>query len=1123
MDRRASLTGRVTGLGGTLLPERYIAAQLLEDTAAMGLATIDARTARTLAAWWTSTEAAIGPASPIRAVFDRVAMPLCAILGFTAHDAVFDGRFCRVRLATRRCTPVALLLTTWATRPSTRWVDLAQQARDIGATWGFVLAPPFLSIVRASGHSIRHSLDVTLPLVIRRDALSHAYALLQATAFDPVLEHGGTNASAIDGVLTRAAQYQDDVRDDLQCGVETSLRVLQRVVARARRATTAAPASARLDETLTLVYRILFLLFVESRQLMPTDAAIYQRSYAMSRFCQAAAHGPVVGLWDAFAATSRLSRLGCHTPDLHVSPFNGALFAKSSAPSLEQRRRGSRRDSDARERDEAIRHALIALGSRRSRAGVESINYRDLGVEQLGAVYERVLDLEHTEPRSLRPPTRSTTTRRHSRARKQTGTFYTPQPLADFVVRRTLAPLTEGMSSDAILSLRVVDPAMGSGAFLVSACRYLSSSYEEALLAEGRLSVTDVDDEARAGMRRLIAEKCLWGVDRNPTAVHLARLSLWLTSLARDKPLSFVDHRLRIGDSLVGAWPDDLPRVSQRPSRGVLSMPLFDVADFDVALCAGTRPLRSLLARHDDTVADVRAREADWRQFQSASSPLHRWRMAAHVWCARWFAGPGGSPDQAETRALLDAVVRGDDTLSATIVLRRTREAEAIARDRSFFHWPLEFPDVFYGEDGRGVDVPGFDAVIGNPPWEMVRRDDGDGTARPVELLRYVRQSGQFPSCTTGHLNLYQAFVDRSVSLTRPGGRIGLVLPWSVATDDGASGLRRRLLRDTAIDAVVGIDNTHGLFPIHRGLRFMALTTTVGRTTERVRLCTGLKSADDIDGLPARGASAAFFPVTPDQLRLVSGPSMRIPDARRHGDMALLVALNQRFRPLGAVEGWNIEFGRELNATDVRPYHAQRGIPIVEGKHLSPFAVDAAGANCVAASLLTTLIDPGRISRPRLGYRDVSGVGNRRTLIAAVIPAGVVTTHTVFCLKNAISTGQQHFLCALLNSYVLNAVVRMLMGGHVTTTIAEHLPAPSWVGDQGDRAIARLARNLAERRGDATADAETRLQAMVARRYGLTSVELRHVLAGFPLIPAEERAAVARCFDDITVEIATPT
>src|SRR5262249_39711249 len=147
--------------------------------------------------------------------------------------------------------------------------------------------------------------------------------------------------------------------------------------------------------------------------------------------------------------------------------------------------------------------------------------------------------------------------------RKATGTFYTPQPIAEYVVRRTLAPLAATASSDRLLSLRIIDPSMGSGAFLVAACRYLAGAYEAALVREGQVHPGDVDDDDRASMRRLIAERCLYGVDLNPMAVQLARLSLWLATLAADRPLSFLDHRLLTGDSLLGAW---LANLKQPPA-----------------------------------------------------------------------------------------------------------------------------------------------------------------------------------------------------------------------------------------------------------------------------------------------------------------------------------------------------------------------------------------------------------------------------------------------------------------------------------------------------------------------------------------------------------------------------
>lgn len=1099
------MTSLVPGISGTLMPEQYLARRVAHDIRHLeGTDEAPQRAARHLTGWWRTASARCGPASPLRVIFDALAMPLFGILGFRAHDAAFHGATCRATLTTPGGSAVALVITCWAARPSSRWADVADHAHRIGAPWGIVLAPPFLSLLPTEGHASRRSLDFELPTVLATGGAEYLLSLLRASRFDA---SDGAGNSVLARVVARADNYRTEVKTDLQAGVAAALTTLVPAV---RGVSRSARDTAPVDQALTIVYRVLFLLFAESRRLLPVTERIYSEGYAIEQLCLKALRGATTGLWDSLAAISRLSRLGCQTMDLRVTPFNGALFARAAAPALEKRLRRSRHRDERRAADAAIANALVALASRRTPAGTERILFRDLGVEQLGAVYERVLDLPDVSP----PPPQAGRGHRHSRSRRETGTFYTPQPLADFVVRRTLAPLVDGATTDDIVRLRVLDPAMGSGAFLVAACRYLATAYEQAAIAEGRCDSEDLDEQERAGIRRLIAERCLAGVDRNGTAVQLARLSLWLATLSEGRPLGFLDHRLRTGDSLVGAWPDDLRRVSQRAHTRA-PLPLFGVAELSGAVHSAVEPLARVMQNRDDTVADVRNKEEAWRLFQSDASPLHRWRLASHVWCARWFSSPDDTPDAAETRALMGALLTADRTLPTPHLRRRLDHAVSTAQRLGFFHWPLEFPDVFLS-DATGRAPGGFDAIVGNPPWEMLRRDPGDAEARSGALLRYVRQSGQFPSCAEGHLNLYQAFIDRTLSLVRPGGRIGLVLPWGLSTDDGSGALRRRLLQETRLDMVVGIDNAHGLFPIHRGVRMAAVTATHGGPTGSFNATFGVKDEQALDALPSRGAPAdRNVRLSARDIDRVGGHAARIPDLRHGHDLPLLTSLVDRFPPLGSSNGWHVTFGRELNATDVSRDLIDDGdeqtVAVIEGKHLAPFVVDASSARRLPMPIVARRIPAARFDHPRLGYRDVSGFGNRLTLIAAVIPAHAITTHTVLVIKEGLDLEAQEFLCACLNSFVINAVVRMLMGSHITTTLAGSLPIPVWRGDAIDRTIALLVRRLA--RPAAPQRVMARLQGLVAHRFGLTRETFQHVLAGFPLVPSTERAAALEWYE----------
>jgi hypothetical protein len=385
------------------------------------------------------------------------------------------------------------------------------------------------------------------------------------------------------------------------------------------------------DQALTVVYRVLFLLFAEARGLVPTWHPVYRDRYSLETIVRLLLEGRRPrGLWPSVQAICRLAGSGCTAGELRVNAFNGQLFSAAASAAFER----------VAIDDSAMSRVITALGAVGTRGGGQRpILYRDLDVEQLGAVYERVLDYAPVAPGPSRlrtsggcggqaatpqpssSPTPASRPRTKARsaavttdtarpllragdARKSSGSFYTPREVTASLVRKTLDPLLENRTAKEILQLRILDPAMGSGAFLVSACRYLSARVEDALIREGRWHPGDVTASDRIAIRRDVASRCLYGVDLNPTAVQLGRLSLWLATLAADKPLSFLDHRLVAGDSLVGATPDDVQR--QAPGRQPRStrpatLPLFEEMDVSTALAAAARTREDNAHSPDDS------------------------------------------------------------------------------------------------------------------------------------------------------------------------------------------------------------------------------------------------------------------------------------------------------------------------------------------------------------------------------------------------------------------------------------------------------------------------------------------------------------------------------------------
>jgi len=1096
----------VVGVTGRLLTQSFV--QSLVDTSPED-------TGEGTRQSWMQTHARVvrqlGPVSAPRAILARLAAPLLHALGFDAVVDVLPSGTALVCTARTTTGSAAVVVSPWAERLDTFWRVGVQAARRGGTGWCLLFNGPEMRIVDATRLYSRRFAAFDLTAACEQPTT--ASVLWRVASATAICKLDG-DAASLGAMVAASDGLSAAVCRSLRAGVLAASReTLSALLARDRFART------RLDDAfeqaLTIVYRMLFLLFAEARSLVPIWHAVYRESYSIESLRDAAEYSDQTpGLWDALRAIARLAHAGCRAGDLTVNPFNGRLFSPAHTPLAE------RRGLD----DAAARRAVLALSSRSTadRAARERIAYRDLGVEELGAVYETLLDYQ---PRATLPPkgrrSRSpvVTLEPESGVRKATGTFYTPQAIAEYLVRTTLAPLVRDATPEAILELRVLDMAMGSGAFLVAACRYLAAAYEQSTILSGACRPHDIADTDRAVFRRNVAERCLYGVDVNPMAVQLARLSLWLTTLSAGRPLSFLDHRLVSGDSLLGTWLTHLrrpPTAARRSRPGPL--PLFEGRLADNALQSAL-PLRfSLEAMPDDTLEEARAKELAFAGL-ARDSHLALWKRIANLWVSSWF---DGEPRLLACvfQSLSDDVLAGVRTLNASSVERFLHRSDEVAGTHRFFHWELEFPEVFFDRNGRRLARPGFDAVIGNPPWDMVRADQGDAGTRArarrtaASTIRFTRDSGVYAAQSAGHANRYQLFLERTLDLTRPGGRFGLVLPSGLATDHGSTALRRMLLSRSDVDAIVGLDNHRRIFPIHRSVRFLLLTATAGAPTSHLRCQFGIDSLSGLETLSVDHDQRAFpVQLSTDALGRLSGDALAIPNLRSRMDVVIAERAASLFLPLGHAAGWGVRFGRELNATEDRDAFraGPLGIPVVDGRHISPFQVDTTRVGRrIGVTEVARRLDVARIGRARLGYRDVASATNRVTLIAAVLPPGCACTHTVFTLRDARSSADQHLLCGLFNSLTVNYLARLRVSTHVTTAIVEWLPLPTRQAAPAlCRTIAALARRLSRRH---SIDDWARLNASVAQLYQLTADEFVHVLDTFPLIDRSDRDAALEQF-----------
>ncbi|MER7485673.1 DNA methyltransferase [Streptomyces sp. NPDC126497] len=754
---------------------------------------------------------------------------------------------------------------------------------------------------------------------------------------------------------------------------------------------------------LRLVYRLLFVFVAEDRDalLSPDADPVARERYetyfssarlrAHARKRQGTAHAD---LYEALRLV--LTALGDEEgrPELGL-PGLGGLFddTDTDAPL-----HGMKLSNEALLT--AVRHLSQVRdgGSGRRRA----VDYRHLDAEELGSVYESLLELE---PEYSRADRTFALVEAAGNTRRTTGSYYTPSSLIECLLDSALDPVIKdavrrgeeaaarsgaadpaGAVVDELLSLTVCDPACGSGHFLVAAARRIAKQ----VAAVRERNPEPTLDAVRRALHEVVA-RCVYGVDLNPMAVDLAKVSLWLEALEPGKPLSFLDAHVKQGNALMGATPallrGGIPEAAFKPIEGddrkfARSLEkqnrleqggqtgLFDLGEeIKVANTAFAAGLRRITDAGSDTLADVRRQEAGYRGW-SESAEYVRALHVADAWCAAfvWRKTADAPPPVTESvfRALQDPSADAAPASS-------THEEIARLRKRyGFFHWHLEFPEVFSVPDA-GVDSAtgwsgGFDCVVGNPPWERVKlqeqeffaqRDPAIATAKSAAARKkliadlkqdpdarglhaefaaakrkaegeshFLRGSGRHPLTGRGDINTYAVFSETGRTLTGARGRMGVIVPTGIATDATTQFFFRDLVGTGALAALHDFENRNGIFPaVHSSMKFCILSL-VGRALREpaARFAFFLHDPAELDD------QGKVFRLTPDEIALLNPNTGTCPVFRSRRDAEITLGIYRRVPVLveeNARDGnpWGVSFLRMFDmSNDSHLFHTREAL-----------------------------------------------------------------------------------------------------------------------------------------------------------------------------------------------------
>jgi len=677
----------------------------------------------------------------------------------------------------------------------------------------------------------------------------------------------------LDDVYDQSTAFAEALGEDLQENIYEAIRVLAEGFLETNDNLDEEDLDRIHDSSLIYLYRLIFVLYAESegRNLLPTENEIYSETYSLNDLKQVVVEKRdetqqhyqtwQTSLWDKldelFVLIDQGSQgKGIPKDDLYIPAYNGGLFRTDpekedtiEAQFLSNHEVG---DTYIAEVIELLTRHEASEGQ-----GKVFVDYSSLDERNLGSIYEGLL--EYTLAVADEPLTvddgeyvaagegddvtveqGEVYLRTDDGERKATGSYYTPEYVVEYIVDETLGPLVQEIRedlvansargddrgfaeefADRVFDLTVLDPAMGSGHFPVNAVDYLAREIIDAQEQQDRQALDSADAEIRAPTteegelrdinwaRRKVAQRCIYGVDVNPLATELAKVSLWLRTLAAEQPLAFLDHHLKTGNSLVGSDIEDVLSDGDEDATGDGQLTLQQSFDHtrQRAMEHVTDRFQDLLNIDNETLEDAKEMEAVYDDVRA--DPLYKKLLAmANVHTADAFGlDVPSDADERMARAL------HSDAWEKIEQQDWFKSAQAMAEDERFFHWELEFPMAFYDQDGERHEDAGFDAVIGNPPYINANEMNKSGFSEQKEYWKDKYETSH------GAYDIYILFFERSTELLSNGKRLGLITPNKFLSAPYAEHLRKFIAENHSLSKIcdvsqVGVFSDVSVYPI---------------------------------------------------------------------------------------------------------------------------------------------------------------------------------------------------------------------------------------------------------------------------------------------------------------------